>query len=107
MNIRTFVAAALLAVGTLTVVAPASATPVGVRHRRQERRIHRGVRNGSLTWREANRLQRGENRLHRRTLRARASGGRLTWRERHRLQRAENRMSRRIYRQKHDRQRRF
>jgi hypothetical protein len=90
------------------VAVPASAqnTPsIDRRERRQQRRIHQGVRRGTLTRREAARLERQQARTRRLEARAK-SDGRITRRERLRLQRRENRTSRHIYRQKHDRQNR-
>ncbi len=107
----------LLAPATLVVafVAPLAGTvqaqtvvqhphSVNARERRQERRIHQGVRSGELTRREAGRLQAREARIRVDEAYARRSGGKFTARERARIQREENRASRRIYRQKHDRQ---
>jgi uncharacterized membrane protein YebE (DUF533 family) len=93
----------VLALGATAI---AQRTPsVDRREHRQQRRIGHGVRSGSLTRREALRLERQQART--RALEARAkSDGRVTARERARLQRRENRTSRHVYRQKHDRQRR-
>jgi hypothetical protein len=77
---------------------------INSRERRQERRIHRGVRSGELTRREAVGLQRQQARIRVNEAYARRSGGRFTARERARVRREENRASRRIHRQKHDRQ---
>jgi len=82
----------------------AQSTPsVDRREHRQQRRIRHGVRSGSLTRREAARLERQQARTRAAEARAKADG-KVTARERVRLQRRENRTSRRIYRQKHDRQ---
>lgn len=75
------------------------------RQERQERRINRGVRNGSLTQREARHLERREGRIQRTESRM-LSDGRFTRRERRRLNRRLNRESRGIRHQRHDRQRR-
>lgn len=71
----------------------------------QQQRIGQGLQSGSLTTREAGRLERGESRINRMEARAGANGnvGRL---EQQRLQRAENRQSGRIFGEKHDAQRR-
>lgn len=73
----------------------------------QEQRIRQGERNGSLTPREASRLQHREYRLRRQDIRAHMSGGRLTPQERARLEREENRDSRAISRQRPDAQHRY
>lgn len=91
----------------LSFIAPVAvfaqtATPnIDQRQANQERRIEQGVQSGSLTQREANRLERGENRIGRMEDRAKADG-QVTPRERRRLERAENVESRRIAREKHD-----
>lgn len=91
-------------VGALGAAALAQSTPsVDRREHRQQRRIRHGVRSGSLTRREAYRLERQQARARAAEARAK-SDGKVTARERARLQRRENRTSRHIYRQKHDRQ---
>lgn len=77
---------------------------VNARQRHQQSRILRGERNGALTYREADRLERREGRINAIEARDRRSGGRFTTRERHQVQRDLNQESRAIYRQKHDRQ---
>jgi len=89
----------------LGATALAQRTPsVDRREHRQQRRIRHGVRSGSLTRREALRLERQQARTRAAEARAK-SDGKVTARERARLQRRENRTSRHVYRQKHDRQR--
>ena len=82
----------------------AQTTPsVDRREHRQQRRIRRGVHSGSLTRREAGRLEAQEAKTKAEEAAAKADG-KVTRRERAHLQRRENRTSRHIYRQKHDRQ---
>jgi hypothetical protein len=69
----------------------------------QQQRIEQGVQSGSLTTREAGKLERGEARIERKEARAGADGH-VGAGEQRRVQKAENRESRRIYRQKHDAQ---
>ncbi|MFY9555785.1 MAG: hypothetical protein WAV20_07245 [Blastocatellia bacterium] len=90
----------------LGITVPAQRTPsVDNRERRQQRRINQGVKSGSLTKREAARMERQQVRTH--ALEAKAkSDGKVTVKERARLQRRENRTSHHIYRQKHDSQKR-
>ena len=71
----------------------------------EQRRIDAGVADGSLTQREASRLQTFENRIRAEEERFKADGN-FTPRERQRVARDENRLSRQIYRQRHDAQRR-
>jgi hypothetical protein len=67
----------------------------------QQRRIEQGVQSGSLTTREAGRLEGGESHISKKEARA-GSDGKVTSHEQARVQKAENRESRRIYREKHD-----
>jgi hypothetical protein len=90
----------------LGISVSAQRTPsVDRRQHRQQRRIHQGVRSGSLTRREAARMEGQQARTRRMERRVKADGT-VTAKERARLQHRENRTSRRIYRQKHDRQNR-
>jgi len=96
-------------IAVLSLVLPALAfaqanTPrVDQREANQERRIDQGVASGSLTPREANRLDRGQQRVDRMESRAKADGV-VTRQERAQLNHAQNVQSRRIYAEKHDRQ---
>ena len=73
------------------------------REAKQENRISEGVQNGSLTEKEALRLQEREHRIDHMQLNA-AKDGRVTKREAARIEHAQDHASRAIYRQKHDRQ---
>jgi hypothetical protein len=76
---------------------------VGQRDRNQQKRIGEGIENGSLTPREAGRLEGQEKRLNteQRNMRA-ANGGTLTPGEKAKINQQQNKESRRIYHQKHD-----
>lgn len=101
------VSAFLLLTLLVPMTALAQRTPrVDRREARQQRRINRGVRNGSLTAREARHLERRETKIRRDEAKAKADGT-VTARERARLNRELSRDSRHIYRQKHDRRRRY
>lgn len=91
---------------TMIGCAPAFAAGRGINHRqaRQQARIYQGIASGSLTEREAARLERQEGRID--TLEARDRRNGLSPRERAQLERDLNRESRQIYRQKHDKQHR-
>jgi len=67
----------------------------------QQQRIEQGVQSGSLTTREAGKLERGEAQVSKREARA-GSDGKVGAKEQQRVQQAENRQSKRIHRQKHD-----
>jgi hypothetical protein len=88
----------------LGISVSAQQTPsVDRREHRQQKRIRHGVSNGSLTKREAARLE--AQQAQTRHLEAKAkSDGTVTRRERAHLQSRENKTSRHIYRQKHDAQ---
>ncbi|MCB4359252.1 hypothetical protein [Quatrionicoccus australiensis] len=103
-SIKTVVAIAL----ALPVLAFAQAnTPrVDQRQANQEQRIDQGVASGSLTQREANRLENGQQRVDNMENRAKADGV-VTKRERARLHVAQDAQSDRIHAQKHDRQHDF
>lgn len=67
----------------------------------QEQRIENGVKNGSLTNREAANLERGQARVDRKEARASADGH-VGAGEQKNIQAAENHQSRRIHREKHN-----
>ncbi|NOX20068.1 MAG: hypothetical protein GXO99_02230 [Nitrospirae bacterium] len=71
----------------------------------QQLRIKQGIKDGSLTLREAIRLEREQARIRCEERRFKADGV-LTKRERIKLHRDLDRASRHIFREKHDRQRR-
>ncbi|MFN4325423.1 MAG: hypothetical protein ACK4FP_05995 [Azonexus sp.] len=104
---KTIQALAVIAI-VLPSLAFAQANTPGVDQRQvnQAHRIDQGVASGSLTQREANRLERGQQRIDAMESRAKADGV-VTGRERARLHQAQDVQSARIYRQKHDRQHDF
>ena len=67
----------------------------------QEQRINNGVRDGSLTNRQAAKLERGQSHVDAREARAGADGH-IGANEQRRIQRADNRQSKRIYNKRHD-----
>lgn len=69
---------------------------------RQEQRIYRGVKNGSLTPKEYKHLERREDNIEAARLRAIRSGGKLTKAEQYRLNRRLDRTSHSIYNHKHN-----
>lgn len=95
---------AFLAIALPTLAFAQANTPrVDQRQANQEQRIDQGVASGSLTQREANRLERGQQHVDNMENRAKADGV-VTRAERARLHQAQDVQSARIYRQKHDRQ---
>jgi hypothetical protein len=67
----------------------------------QQKRIQNGMDNGSLTNREAGKLERGQARVNGREASA-AANGHVGAREQRGIQRSENRQSAHIYRKKHN-----
>jgi hypothetical protein len=101
---KTIKTVAFLAVALPTLAFAQANTPrVDQRQANQEQRIDQGVASGSLTQREANRLERGQQHVDNMENRAKADGV-VTRAERARLHQAQDAQSARIYRQKHDRQ---
>jgi hypothetical protein len=82
-------------------------TQIGQRKENQQKRIGEGIENGSLTPREASRLERKEAALNHETRTMRAeNGGTLTPAQKAKVNRQQNRLSKGIYHQKHDAQHR-
>ncbi len=107
MNIFRTALVSLVLLTPLAALAQSTATPkFDQRQANQERRIEQGEQSGTLTPREAARLERGQDRLQAKEDKAKADGV-VTKRERVGLQRAEDKQSARIYGQKHDRQHDF
>jgi hypothetical protein len=101
---KTIKTIALLAIALPTLAFAQANTPrVDQRQANQEQRIDQGVASGSLTQREANRLERGQQHVDNMENRAKADGV-VTRGERARLHQAQDVQSARIHRQKHDRQ---
>ena len=84
--------------------APAPSTPrVDQRQVNQEQRIQHGVQSGSLTQKEAGKLEKGQDHVQKVEDKAKADG-KVTPKERERLQQAQNNQSKKIDHQKHDKQ---
>jgi hypothetical protein len=94
----------VLAAAVAMGAAGAEAGSIDRREARQRARVADGVRDGSLTCREAARLGREQLQIRREEQRYRRDDGRLDAAERAELQRELDQASRHIYRQKHDRQ---
>lgn len=101
---KTVKALAAIAIVLPTLAFAQANTPGVDRHQaNQERRIDQGVTSGSLTQREANRLERGQQHVNNMENRAKADGV-VTRQERGRIHHAQNVQSNHIAQQKHDRQ---
>lgn len=94
---------ALVAILPSLAFAQANTPQVDQRQINQERRIDQGAASGSLTPREANRLEHGQQHVANMENRAKADGV-VTQKERAHLHHAQDVQSERIYAQKHDRQ---
>ena len=103
MKRKSILAIAVLAAFALPLSAQTNTPNIDQRQANQQKRIDQGVQSGSLTAREAARLEKGQERIANMEAKAKADGT-VTPRERARLQKAENVESRRIANQKHDRQ---
>jgi hypothetical protein len=102
---RTLLAVSLALVSS-AAFAQTALPGVDARQQNQDRRIDQGIATGSLTAREAGRLEAGQARIDRMEGRVLADGT-VTGRERARLDQAQDVQSRHIWRQKHDRQHDF
>jgi uncharacterized membrane protein YebE (DUF533 family) len=94
---------ALILSAALPVLAQTNTPNIDQRQQNQQQRIEQGEQSGTLTGKEANHLERAQERVQGMEDKAKADGS-VTAQERKRLQHAENVQSRRIYRQKRDRQ---
>ena len=103
MNVRHLIGLAVLAASG-AALAQAPATPgVDQRQANQQQRIDQGVASGQLTQKEANRLEKGQDKVEKAEEKAKSDGV-VTKKERARLHAQQNQQSRRIAKQKHDRQ---
>ena len=100
----------LVALTTLSISSAFAVTPLeqrqANREARQAQRIEQGVASGSLTQKEAARLENGQNHVD--AVEAKAlSDGKVTAKEKGRIEHAQDVQNRHIYKQKHDRQHDF
>jgi uncharacterized membrane protein YebE (DUF533 family) len=101
MKVSTLIAAGALALTTTTFATAASADRIDQRQANQERRILEGLRDGSLTRREAAQLEAEQARI-RAMERAAERDGRIDRAERARIEAAQDAASRHIYAERHD-----
>jgi hypothetical protein len=90
----------------ITGVAAAEDGRIKTRKERQQKRIAKGVENGSLTPGEAARLEHKERKLNQEIREERQENGHLTKKEKAQVNRQQNKLSRDIHKQKHDGQNR-
>ncbi len=86
------------------ISATAQAGVLADRSERQEERIENGIQRGTLTHREADRLETRQNAIERSRQRDIRDGNGLTKHEKRNLTQRQNNLSRDIYLQKHDAQ---
>jgi hypothetical protein len=108
IQLKTTLFAAFLSAVSLTTLAqtapnPAATPGIDQRQANQEKRIDQGVASGSLTQKEAKRMENQQAAAGRAEDKAKADGV-VTAQERKRLHHAQNHTSRHIHRQKHDAQ---
>ncbi|NNE66510.1 MAG: hypothetical protein HKN33_08075 [Pyrinomonadaceae bacterium] len=102
-----FFIASIVVMFGLTVVASAQTKTPGItkRQKNQQKRIFKGVKNGSVTGREFKKLQKQQFRTQKAKKRAKSDGV-VTKRERVRLHKRQNKNSRTIWRAKHNKRNR-
>ena len=99
---KALVLASMAAIAALPLAANAGEVQNRLNH--EQARINQGVQNGSLTYGEYNRLDRGEDRIQaERNRDLRKDDGHLTAAQYRSLNRQENNLSDRIYFDKHNR----
>ena len=76
---------------------------INQRERRQQSRIHEGVRDGELTRNEARKLEHQQAKIHAAEARAKADGE-FTPKERANIQKMQDKASHQIYQEEHDHQ---
>lgn len=94
---------AVLAAFALPVMAQTNTPRIDQRQVNQQQRIDQGVQSGALTGKEANHLEKAQDRVQSMEDKAKSDGN-VTAQERKRLQQAQNVQSRHIAHEKHDRQ---
>lgn len=107
MNLKTIIAVAVIAAVPALSHAqtrdPAATPGIDKRQELQQKRIDQGVKSGELNKREAERLERRQERIGKMEEKAKSDGV-VTQKERARIHHQQDQESRRIHREKHDRQ---
>jgi Skp family chaperone for outer membrane proteins len=101
---KTRILAALVALAVVLPAAAQNATPkVDARQANQEARIQQGVQSGSLTGKEASKLEKGQDKVAQKEAKAKADG-KVTKKERAKLAKSQDKQGKKIAKQKHDKQ---
>ena len=101
-RIWTFASTAMLLAGSIVWADDQKTTVRKERAQRQEKRIDKGVENGSLTKREEIKLESKEAALRREARQDKRDGGGMTKAEKVKINAKQNKLSREIYKEKHD-----
>lgn len=102
-SLRALVAGMILALPLLASAQTDSTQRIDQRQTRQDARIDQGVQSGSLTQKEAAKLERGQVHVQNMENKAMADGT-VTKKEAGRIEHAQDQQNRKIRQQKHDRQ---
>jgi hypothetical protein len=95
MKLAKFITIAVAAAFTVPALAQTQSTPrIDQRQANQERRIEQGEKSGSLTQKEAARLEKGKA----------VADGKVTPKERARIEKAQDKQSEKIHKAKHNKQ---
>ena len=100
---RTLIAAVALIAPMLAAAQTTSTPRVDQRQVNQDARIDKGVQSGSLTQKEAAKLDKGQTHVQNMENKAMADGT-VNKKEASRIEHAQDQQSKKVYRQKHDRQ---
>jgi Skp family chaperone for outer membrane proteins len=103
MKTRTLIAAVALVAPLLAVAQTPSTPRVDQRQVNQEARIQQGAQSGSLTQKEATKLEKGQTHVQNMENKAMADGT-VNKKEAGRIENAQDQQSKKVYREKHDRQ---
>lgn len=107
MKLKSILAALCATALSLPALAQTTSTPrIDQRQANQQQRIDKGVQSGTLTEKEAARMEKGQQHVQNLENKATADG-KVTAKEKARIEHAQDVQSKRIYRQKHDRQHDF
>lgn len=99
------IAAGLMLTGASLTLAQEDKKPVRrERQERQQKRIQQGVEEGSLTKKEAVKLEAKQAKLAKDIREEKRDGGKLTAKEKYRINEKQDKLSKEIYREKHDAQ---
>lgn len=100
---KSTIAGVIFALAAFPVAAQTATPKVDARQANQEARIQQGVKSGSLTTKEAAKLEKGQDKVQKMEDKAKADG-KVTAKERAKLAKAQDKQSRKIAKQKQNKQ---